>query len=233
MSTLVQAKSKVKLQPASLVEEALSLYRNYFLERAISASNVSTAFYSLKGLKFLRNQLFLANTGDDYLVADGSVNSLKYDCKDAFGKPAKLKEIKKLTLVQLDPTGANQEEDATSSAKLERDGQSVLVTFDNIKDMKWTSYALRFELEAESAPGSVYVTKTFMLKTMIYKDAAVHFAQLEGWDAPTVYQYSDGYPVVFQQLNTNDFSVLHVQLDTQFSGDRDKVDYPLSVFITL
>ena len=215
MSTLVQAKSKVKLQPASLVEEALSLYRNYFLERAISARNVNSAFYSLKGLKFLRNQLFLANTGDDYLVADGSVNSLKYDCKDAFGKPAKLKDIKKLTLIQLDPAGANQEEDVTSSAKLERDGQQVLVSFENVADMKWTSYALRFELEADSTPGStVYVTKTFMLKTMIYKDAAVHFAQLEGWDAPTVYQYSEGYPVVFQQLNTNDFSVLHVQLDT-------------------
>ena len=195
MSTLVQAKTKVKLQPASLVEEALSLYRNYFLERAISAKNVNSAFYSLKGLKFLKNQLFLANTGDDYLVADGSVNSLRYDCKDAFGKPAKLKDIKKLTIVQLDPAGANQEEDVTSSAKLERDGQQLLVSFDNITDMKWTSYALRFELETESALSStIYITKTFMLKTLIYKDAAVHFAQLEGWDAPTVYQYSDGYP---------------------------------------
>lgn len=195
MSTLVQAKTKVKLQPASLVEEALSLYRNYFLERAISAKNVNSAFYSLKGLKFLKNQLFLANTGDDYLVADGSVNSLRYDVKDAFGKPAKLKDIKKLTIVQLDPAGANQEEDVTSSAKLERDGQQLLVSFDNITDMKWTSYALRFELETESALSStIYITKTFMLKTLIYKDAAVHFAQLEGWDAPTVYQYSDGYP---------------------------------------
>jgi len=69
------------------------------LERAISAKNVNSAFYSLKGLKFLKNQLFLANTGDDYLVADGSVNSLRYDVKDAFGKPAKLKDIKKLTIV--------------------------------------------------------------------------------------------------------------------------------------
>jgi hypothetical protein len=51
------------------------------------------------------------------------------------------------------------------------------VSFENIVDMKWTSYALRFELETEAGPGStVYVTKTFMLKTMVYKEAAVHFA---------------------------------------------------------
>ena len=72
-----------------------------------------------------------------------------------------------------------------------------------------------------------------MLKTMIYKDAAAHIAQLEGWDSPTVYQYSEGYPQIFQQLNTNDFPVLHIKIDTQFAGDKDKVDYPSSVYVTL
>ena len=48
-----------------------------------------------------------------------------------------------------------------------------------------------------------------------------------------MYQVSEGYPVIFNQLNTNDYGVLHVQIDTQFAGDKDKVDYPQSVFVTL
>ena len=100
--------------------------------------------------------------------------------------------------------------------------------------MKWTSYALIFELENEASPGqTIYVSKTFILKTMIYKDAAAHFAQLEDWDAPLSYQHSDNYPVVFQPLNTNDFQIIHIQIDTQFAGDKDKVDFPNSVFVTL
>lgn len=83
----------------------------------------------------------------------------------------------------------------TDSAKLEGGGSSVLVSFGKVSEMVWTSYALRFELENAQTPGqTIYVTKTFMLKTMIYKDASAHIAQLEGWDAPSVYQYSDGYP---------------------------------------
>lgn len=83
----------------------------------------------------------------------------------------------------------------TSSAKLEGGGSQVIVTFDNLQNLKWTSYALRFELENAQTKGqTIYVTKTFTLKLMIFKDAAAHIAQLEGWDAPTHYQYSDGYP---------------------------------------
>ena len=43
----------------------------------------------------------------------------------------------------------------TKSVKIEEGGEQLLVTFGNIMDMKWTSYALRFELEAEDAANSV------------------------------------------------------------------------------
>ena len=53
----------------------------------------------------------------------------------------------------------------------------MVVTFASVLDMKWTSYALRFELVAEAAADSVvYVTKTFLVKTMIYNDASAHVA---------------------------------------------------------
>jgi len=85
----------------------------------------------MKGLIFLKNQLFLTTTGSDYLVADGSVNSLKYDCRDSFGRLSKLSAVKKVTRVLLNP-GANEEEDVTSSAKLEGGGSQLIVTFGNI-----------------------------------------------------------------------------------------------------
>ena len=93
MSALVQAQAKIALQPASLADEILSTYHNYFFQRAIASASVKTVFHSLKGLKFLKSQIFLENTGDHYLVADadGGVNTLRYQCKDAFGKPAKIK----------------------------------------------------------------------------------------------------------------------------------------------
>jgi hypothetical protein len=94
----------------------------------------------------------LTSTGNDYLVADGSVNALKYDCKDSLGRLSKLSAIKKVTRVLLTP-GSSQEEDVTSSAKLEGGGSQVIVTFENIQIMKWTSYALRFELENAQTKG--------------------------------------------------------------------------------
>jgi len=48
----------------------------------------------------LKNQLFLVNAGEEnYILADGSINTLHYECKDAFGKPVKVKDVKKVTMV--------------------------------------------------------------------------------------------------------------------------------------
>jgi len=55
MNALVKSQSKVYLEPASLQAELLSLYSNYFSQKAIAASNVDTAFHALKGLKFLNS----------------------------------------------------------------------------------------------------------------------------------------------------------------------------------
>ena len=75
----------------------------------------------MQGLRFLKNQIFLVNVGNDYLVADGSVNSLTYDCKDSFGRLSKLTSIKKVSRVELG-SATNVEEDVTATAKLEGGG---------------------------------------------------------------------------------------------------------------
>lgn len=80
-------------------------------------------------------------------------------------------------MVELDSYD-QEEKDVTKSVSLENNGEELLVTFPDIMEMKWTSYALKFKLEPVGAPANftVYVTKTFMLKTMIFKDVAVHVA---------------------------------------------------------
>ena len=82
--------------------------------------------------------------------------------------------------------------------------------------MAWASYALKFELESEAAGPSltVYVTKTFTLKTMIFQEVAVHAGQTNSWNPPTAYPVSDGYPVAFPPLNTNDHPIVHIQIDS-------------------
>jgi len=80
-------------------------------------------------------------------------------------------------MLQLDQGEEGKEEDVTKSVAIDRDGERLVVTFASVLDMKWTSYALRFELVAETAADSVvYVTKTFLVKTMIYNDASAHVA---------------------------------------------------------
>lgn len=127
---MVQAKSSIELKEPHQVEEIHSLYRNYFYERAVAAANVNTAFYSLKGLKSLANQLFLKNAGDDpHLVADGSIKALRYECKDAFNKATKIKRVNKVTLVQLDGDQGDEGQDITKAVSIEAGGEEVLVTF--------------------------------------------------------------------------------------------------------
>lgn len=109
----------------------------------------------------------------------------------------------------------------------------MTVAFDNVVDMKWDSYALKFELEPASGSSTVYATKTFLVKTMIFQDMAVHASQLAAWTPPEEYQVASGFPVVFNPMNTNDQPILHMQIDAQLVGDSEKVDRPQSVYVTL
>lgn len=88
------------------------------------------------------------------------------------------------------------------------------------------AYALKFEFEPASGSLSVLSTKTFFVKVTVYEEMVVHFSQLTGWNPPEEYQVASGFPVVFNQLNTNDHPVLHMQIDAQFSGDPEKLDWP-------
>lgn len=97
--------------------------------------------------------------------------------------------------------------------------------------MKWASYAIKFEV---NEAGNVhYLTKTFVVKAQIFEQVSTSFAQTANWDYPAKYQVSSGFPVQFDQLDSNKYPIVHVQFDAQFFGDKDKTEYPKTLYITL
>ena len=97
--------------------------------------------------------------------------------------------------------------------------------FDDVEKMKWASYALKFQLEGTDGT-NYYVTKLFQVKAKIYNQPAVSFAQTEGWDYPEKYQVNSGFPVEFDQHDTSTYPIIHIQIDAQFFGDKEKVQWP-------
>ena len=84
----------------------------------------------------------------------------------------------------------------------------MVVAFDNVKDLEWTSYAIVFE--TENAQGQVnFNTKLFSLKNKIFEIVDVSFSQTIDLKYPDKYQYNDNYPRVYEQLNTNENPFLH------------------------
>jgi hypothetical protein len=107
-----------------------------------------------------------------------------------------------------------------------------VVSFNNVVDMKWASYAIKFHFKSIFLMDN-YITKTFVVKTQIFETVSTSFAQTANWDYPEKYQVSSGFPVQFDQLDSNKYPIVHIQLDAQFFGDKDKTEYPQSLYITL
>lgn len=77
--------------------------------------------------------------------------------------------------------------------------------------MTWTSYIIKFEFESPSG-ASIYVTKTFEIKTKIFEEIGVTISQNNKYNAPDHYQFKSGYPRDFNPLNTNENPYLHLQI---------------------
>lgn len=110
-----------------------------------------------------------------------------------------------MTLVQLDDK--TKTEDITTKAKIV--GQKVEVSFDNVVEMKWAPYAMKFQVKNEAGK-TFYLTKTFIVKAQIFEQVSTSFAQTANWDYPEKYQVSSGFPVQFNQLNSNKYPIVHI-----------------------
>ena len=103
---------------------------------------------------------------------------------------------------------------------------------EEVVDLPWTTHLVMFELEGSSG-SKIYVNKTFEIKTSIVEEIGVTVAQSGSKSSPDKYQVSDGYPIEFSAMNTNDNPYLHLQIQAQFFGDAEMQDQPAAVFITL
>jgi len=105
-----------------------------------------------------------------------------------------------------------KETDIKANVQFQDEGK-VVVKFEKkeIADMPWTSHIIRFEFEANSG-ASVFVTKTFEIKTTIVQEVGVTVTQNNNFNAPDHYQFKSGYPKDFNALNTLENPYLHLQI---------------------
>lgn len=162
-------------------EEMLSLYRNYFDQKALGAVSLHQAFYSMKGLKSLGDQVFLQDVeGYEFVTFEGKKSELRYKIVDAFDKPVKVKSVKKATMKA---DGSNKTTDVSDNIKLLEDGTVIQVILPDVLTMPWKLHQIKFELGNGS-----YNTKTFLVKTQIYEQLQVSFSQTENWQSPPEYE---------------------------------------------
>jgi len=216
------------LPGAKVTAAQLSGYKNYFIGKAVGHSSIHQLYYALKGLKSQKQQVFLeAASGFEYVMGDGSQKTLKYQIKDAFGNPSVLSNITKATIKQLKSNSSAI--DVTSMVKLHNN--EIAVELSNILNLNWASYSINFVAQSGSTT-SLQVRKTFQVKVQIFKETGISFSQTEDWNPPTSYQVTS-FPTKFKAKNTNEYPIIHMQIDTAFFGDSEKMDYPRTVFVTL
>lgn len=99
LNTIIESKRGITLADVGFKDEYFSLYRNYFESKATSALTLKTAFYALRGLKSQSDQVFLKDVDKSYLTVDGSANKITYEIISPMGTPAKIKSVKKATIL--------------------------------------------------------------------------------------------------------------------------------------
>ena len=175
--------------------------------------------------------IYLEDTWKSILTIDGSANTLTYDVLNLMGGKSNVKSVKKVTVIQIN----NQKTyDSTKKTKLEKEGSQVLVEFkkEEVIDFSWTSHLLVFEFEGAGG-STIYINKTFEVKTTIVEELGASVAQSNSKSAPDRYQVDNGYPIEFSAFNTNENPYLHIQIQAQFYGDAEMQDHPAAVYITL
>lgn len=100
------------------------------------------------------------------MTVDGSANAITYDVIGPMGGAAKLKALKKATLLQINN---GKQSDITSKVNTGTEGKLV-VEFSKaeVVDLPWTSHLIMFEFES-----SIFINKTFEVKSKIVEEIGV------------------------------------------------------------
>ena len=118
LSTLKQ--SNLKSKTLGLSDDVLSLYRNYFSNKAHS-TNINCVYFALRGLKLIPDQGFLQADLKNSLTFDGAKSELKFTSLSAFNAEKEVKAISNVTLVPL-----NKPEDAKDITTLAKSAGSII-----------------------------------------------------------------------------------------------------------
>lgn len=79
--------------------ENLSHYKNYFTTKAIGHTSVSSIKDALDGLQILKDQVYLANGGEGYLLVDTKiVDTLTFNVLNYKGEKDKIEKVKSASM---------------------------------------------------------------------------------------------------------------------------------------
>jgi len=121
----------------------MSGYKNYFFGKVVGHSTLASVRNALEGLLLLKDQVFLQNEGKGYLMVDTEViDTLKFNVVDYMGKKASVMKIVSAEMTETDDS--SKTESIGSKFNLVNDGSQLTIKFDDIENMKWASYAIKF-----------------------------------------------------------------------------------------
>lgn len=156
MLTLVNHVSKkIALDSIGLSNKQLSLYRNYFIQKAIASIDVASGCHALSALKLFSEDVVLESKHHDVFLKNGNTKLIYY-LRNSFGGQAVIKSVLSATVRSHDKS---KPIDVTKLATANMN--EVGVDFKKIlSELKPIAYTLDFKLET-MAGGETFDSKTF------------------------------------------------------------------------
>jgi hypothetical protein len=156
LSLVNHVSAKISPEQVGLSSKQLSLYRNYFIQKAISSISVEGGCYSLSALKLFSEDVVLEGKKQDVFI-NGDAR-LIYNLRNSFGVQAVAKSLKKAEIVSIDDSNTNPL-DVTKEAGVF--ANQIRVDLKNfINSLAVGTYAINFQLETIKG-GETYDSKVF------------------------------------------------------------------------
>ena len=132
-------------------EEKISLYKNYFMMKTVSANSIEQAYYSLKGLNLFKDEVFIESDPNNKVLqveGQGGKTYMRFEAKSMLGTPFIVKSISAVSFKSL--TDKDSEVDISKNAQLK--SNEITVDFASHFDkLKSGLYSIKIKIEGESS----------------------------------------------------------------------------------
>lgn len=174
LSLVNHVSKKITPDQLGLSGKQLSLFRNYFIQKAISSISVEGGCHSLNALKLFSEDVVLEGKKQEVFV-NGDAR-LIYNLRNAFGVQAVAKSLKKAEIVSLDGAEAKPIDVTKEAGVFANQIRVELKNF--VKVLSVGTYAINFQLETikegetfDSKVFRVYEKKERTIQASVKKDA--------------------------------------------------------------